>query len=296
MSYDENNDTDENTRNLIDPPASDTSLGSGIAQMDPAEEDEQREEEDIFDAGDVDREAETAITGPEDRSATSGDTTGGEEAILDLGSASEEGETAVAEPDDDLETWAKKAAELSRGENDEDEEVLDLGSVNEETETAVSESEEDAEPEDELARLAGGTSSGGRRSSARPRGRLSSADLRSPVSSETKARRQKLKQQQARQSSQTLRKAAIPLLITMGVTLVVVGIITIVKGSDYDALRDAQNHLLEHYGLFSFSAILLGVVLGGIAVFLHFDEAVKKKKRETRTRQKTRNGSNGRKQ
>lgn len=295
MSYDENNDTDENTQNHIDSPASDTSLGSGIAQMDPDEEHELPEEEDIFDAGDVDREAETAITGPQDRAAAPGDATGGEEDILDLGSAGEEDETAITEPGDDLESWAQKAAEFSRGEDDEDEEVLDLGSVNEEAETAVSEPEEDAEPEDDLARLAGGASSGSRRSPARTRSRLSSADLASPVSSQAKARRQKLKQQQAQQSSQTLRKAAVPLLITMGVTLVVVGIITISKGSDYDALRDGRNLLLEQYGLFSFSAILLGIVLAGLAVFLHFDEVIKKKRREARARQKTRNGSNGRK-
>ena len=84
---------------------------------------------------------------------------------------------------------------------------------------------------------------------------------------EKKMRRHYMKLKQSRQSSGFFRKVGMPLLLTMGFLLIVAGVWTIAKGVGQAPGR-AGNALQEHWVIFSSIALLMGILLVGVAGFL----------------------------
>ena len=273
---DDNTDrTDLPVRSSLDSSLSDTAVGSGIAQLEPTEEEEimdldpineeDGDDEDILDLG----EAE-------------------ESDILDLGAVEEELAAADAEAENDSDDEAEQ-------------EVLDVDedkAASDDAETAVSEPKTKSRAPDDnneifstgdggssaadnLAMLAGGSASpetedlsvfGDKEDKKADSGDIAKlSDKSKPLSKEMKLRRKNLKLQQSKQSTHTLRKTGIPLLITMGVLLLIVGVWTINIGQSYDPTRPGGNALKDNWVLFASASILLGVLLIGAAAFLQYE-------------------------
>ena len=94
-----------------------------------------------------------------------------------------------------------------------------------------------------------------------------------------KARAAQFKSQHSAQTAHHFRKTAIPLLMTMGVVLILVGVTVLVMKADYHPEYAAdENLLLENGKLFSGICIFLAVVLIGGAGFFHVEISRAKKK------------------
>ncbi|MCD4823470.1 MAG: hypothetical protein K8S55_02600 [Phycisphaerae bacterium] len=94
-----------------------------------------------------------------------------------------------------------------------------------------------------------------------------------------KTRSAQLKSQHSAQVAHHFRKTAIPLLLTMGGVLVIIGISVLVMMADYKPeYPDDKNLLLENGGLFSGICLFLAVVLIGGAAFFHVEVTRAKQK------------------
>jgi len=174
-------------------------------------------------------------------------------------------------------------AQLEPGQNRdshaEQEDVLDLGDINQETSLSSSSFQDDNnDSAPDTIKKAIRT----RNRPANSRGSVSAGSRKSP------ARRKNLKKQ-APEPSKAFRGVVIPLLFTMGAVLIVIGIITAVKGSNYVPGENSGNVLMENSRLFCFISISLGAVLAGIGLFLHFEGNSRKKKQEQLSNRKNRN-------